>query len=218
MLDSGVFVAAMHNTELHPQIPPCGRNAFDSSIDCCIMSKGATRCCRQAYVKELYSSKLTEKELKAKVQRMAIVGPNQYDPKTIEINMAVLALVYSTAVNGVAAIHSDIIKDQLFKEWAEIFPDKFQNKTNGVTPRRCDRAGCDCLLHHCRWTHACCLTVNKPACMRLDEARPPMLDATRVVHCLSKQSECGCPGALTSILWHRIVASGAVFGRCTHPA
>ena len=85
----------------------------------------------------LPDGKLTPSQLKAKIDRMGIIGPNMWEPKVIEINMAYLALVYSTAVNGVAAIHSDIIKNQLFSEFAEVFPDKFQNKTNGVTPRRC---------------------------------------------------------------------------------
>ena len=68
---------------------------------------------------------------------MAIIGPNLYNEKQDDINMAFLALIYSSAVNGVAAIHSSIIKNQLFKDFSEIFPQKFQNKTNGVTPRRC---------------------------------------------------------------------------------
>lgn len=51
------------------------------------------------------------------------------------INMAHLAVVGSFAVNGVAAIHSDIIKETIFKDFFEIWPEKFQNKTNGVTPR-----------------------------------------------------------------------------------
>ncbi len=50
--------------------------------------------------------------------------------------MAYLAVVASHTVNGVAAIHSDIIRDTIFKPFAELFPEKFQNKTNGVTPRR----------------------------------------------------------------------------------
>ncbi|KAK7104858.1 glycogen phosphorylase, muscle form-like [Littorina saxatilis] len=52
------------------------------------------------------------------------------------VNMAFLAIVGSHAVNGVAAIHSDIIKKTTFKDFAEMFPERFQNKTNGITPRR----------------------------------------------------------------------------------
>nr|KAF6388526.1 glycogen phosphorylase L [Myotis myotis] len=52
------------------------------------------------------------------------------------INMAHLCIVGSHAVNGVAKIHSDIVKTQVFKDFSELEPDKFQNKTNGITPRR----------------------------------------------------------------------------------
>ena len=52
------------------------------------------------------------------------------------VRMAYLAVVASHTVNGVAAIHSDIIRDTIFQPFAELFPEKFQNKTNGVTPRR----------------------------------------------------------------------------------
>jgi len=52
------------------------------------------------------------------------------------INMAHLAIIGSHAVNGVAAIHSDLIKKTLFKPFFEFWPEKFQNKTNGITPRR----------------------------------------------------------------------------------
>ncbi|XP_036910176.1 glycogen phosphorylase, liver form [Sturnira hondurensis] len=52
------------------------------------------------------------------------------------INMAHLCIVGSHAVNGVAKIHSDIVKTQVFKDFSELEPHKFQNKTNGITPRR----------------------------------------------------------------------------------
>uniref|UniRef100_A0A671NID8 Alpha-1,4 glucan phosphorylase n=1 Tax=Sinocyclocheilus anshuiensis TaxID=1608454 RepID=A0A671NID8_9TELE len=52
------------------------------------------------------------------------------------VNMAHLCIVGSHAVNGVARIHSDILKATVFKDFYEMDPHKFQNKTNGITPRR----------------------------------------------------------------------------------
>jgi len=52
------------------------------------------------------------------------------------VRMAHLAIVGSHAVNGVAELHSRILKNELFKEFNQIFPGRFQNVTNGVTPRR----------------------------------------------------------------------------------
>uniref|UniRef100_A0A672JA21 Alpha-1,4 glucan phosphorylase n=1 Tax=Salarias fasciatus TaxID=181472 RepID=A0A672JA21_SALFA len=52
------------------------------------------------------------------------------------VNMAHLCIVGSHAVNGVAEIHSNIIKSDVFRDFSELEPDKFQNKTNGITPRR----------------------------------------------------------------------------------
>ena len=53
-----------------------------------------------------------------------------------QAHMANLSVYMSTAVNGVAEIHSQILKDVLFKDWYVVYPDRFQNKTNGITPRR----------------------------------------------------------------------------------
>ena len=47
-----------------------------------------------------------------------------------------LGIVGSHAVNGVAALHSELIKKTIFKDFYELYPERFQNKTNGVTPRR----------------------------------------------------------------------------------
>ena len=51
-------------------------------------------------------------------------------------HMANLSVYVSSYVNGVAEIHSQILKDDLFHQWYQVFPERFQNKTNGVTPRR----------------------------------------------------------------------------------
>ncbi|MBP7653535.1 glycogen/starch/alpha-glucan phosphorylase [Candidatus Dependentiae bacterium] len=53
-----------------------------------------------------------------------------------QVRMANLAIVGSHSVNGVAKLHSEIIKNEIFKEFHEIYPDKFNNKTNGITQRR----------------------------------------------------------------------------------
>ena len=50
--------------------------------------------------------------------------------------MANLAIVGSHSTNGVAAIHSELLRKTTVKDLAEIFPERFNNKTNGVTPRR----------------------------------------------------------------------------------
>jgi len=52
------------------------------------------------------------------------------------VRMAHLAIVCSHHVNGVAAIHSEIIKNELFKDFNDFYPGKFTNVTNGITPRR----------------------------------------------------------------------------------
>lgn len=54
--------------------------------------------------------------------------------------MANLSIIGSHTVNGVAAIHSELLKKYLFKDFVEMRPKKFINKTNGVTPRRWLRA------------------------------------------------------------------------------
>ena len=53
-----------------------------------------------------------------------------------QIRMAYLAIVGSHSVNGVAALHTELLKDGLFRDFHALWPQKFNNKTNGVTPRR----------------------------------------------------------------------------------
>lgn len=61
--------------------------------------------------------------------RMAILADGQ-------IRMAFLSVVGSQSVNGVAALHTKLLKEKLLKDFAELYPNKFNNKTNGITPRR----------------------------------------------------------------------------------
>ena len=53
-----------------------------------------------------------------------------------KIRMANLAIVGSHSTNGVAAIHSQLLRTTTVKDLADLFPERFSNKTNGVTPRR----------------------------------------------------------------------------------
>ena len=68
----------------------------------------------------------------ARLQRMSIVQ----DLPHKEIRMAHLAIVGSHSINGVAEMHSELVKSQLVPDFYELWPDRFNNKTNGVTPRR----------------------------------------------------------------------------------
>jgi len=67
-----------------------------------------------------------------RVRRMSLVeeGPER------RIRMANLAIVGSHSTNGVAAIHSRLLRTMTVRDLAEMFPERFNNKTNGVTPRR----------------------------------------------------------------------------------
>ena len=62
--------------------------------------------------------------------------PGLFIVKDNTAHMANLSVYVSSYVNGVAEIHSQILKDDLFRDWYQVYPDRFQNKTNGVTPRR----------------------------------------------------------------------------------
>ena len=67
-----------------------------------------------------------------RIQRVSLVE----DGTSKKVRMANLAVVGSHSTNGVAAIHSNLLRETTLKDLAEIFPNRFNNKTNGVTPRR----------------------------------------------------------------------------------
>jgi len=67
-----------------------------------------------------------------RIRRMSLIQEGS-EPM---VRMAYLAIVGSCSVNGVAELHSRLLKEGLFRDFAELWPDKFNNKTNGVTQRR----------------------------------------------------------------------------------
>src|SRR5262249_35058809 len=64
--------------------------------------------------------------------RMSIISDG-HEP---QVRMAHLAVVGSHSVNGVAKLHTELIKSELLRDFHELWPERFNNKTNGVTPRR----------------------------------------------------------------------------------
>ena len=90
-------------------------------------------------INHLYIGKLKQKYPgdNKKIERMSLVEEGW--PK--KIRMAYLSIVCSHTVNGVAALHSQLLKQTIFKEFDHLYEGKLQNKTNGVTPRR--------------WIHCC---------------------------------------------------------------
>ena len=67
-----------------------------------------------------------------RVRRMSIIE----EDSNRRVNMAYLSIVGSHTVNGVAQIHSKLLRESMFKDFYELTPEKFQNKTNGITFRR----------------------------------------------------------------------------------
>ena len=67
-----------------------------------------------------------------RVKRMSII--EEGDIK--KIRMASMCIVASFSVNGVSVLHTELLKQRIFKDFYELYPDKFNSKTNGITPRR----------------------------------------------------------------------------------
>jgi len=68
----------------------------------------------------------------ARTARMSLIE----ETPVKQVRMAHLAIVGSHSTNGVAAIHSELLRTTVVKDFADMFPERFNNKTNGVTPRR----------------------------------------------------------------------------------
>lgn len=79
----------------------------------------------EKFIKDMYAKGMDKKEI-AKIQPVA----------NGMVNMAYMAIYVSSYVNGVAEIHTEILKKDALKQWYELYPERFQNKTNGITQRR----------------------------------------------------------------------------------
>ncbi|MDE6150363.1 MAG: glycogen/starch/alpha-glucan phosphorylase, partial [Ruminococcus sp.] len=79
----------------------------------------------ERFIKDMYA---LEKDKKL-IAEMAPIGDGM-------VRMANMAVYVSSYTNGVAAIHTEILKAETLKDWYEIYPERFQNKTNGITQRR----------------------------------------------------------------------------------
>ncbi|MCF6187623.1 MAG: glycogen/starch/alpha-glucan family phosphorylase, partial [Desulfobulbaceae bacterium] len=67
-----------------------------------------------------------------KIREMSIIAENDIK----RVRMANLAIIGSHSVNGVAALHTELLKNNLFHHFHEMYPERLNNKTNGITPRR----------------------------------------------------------------------------------
>lgn len=79
---------------------------------------------------------------KCLLEELTHIGANEAEIDTMRIikdnhtHMANLGIYMSHTINGVAKLHTNILKEDVLKEWYKYYPEKFQNKTNGITPRR----------------------------------------------------------------------------------
>lgn len=81
-------------------------------------------------IDELFIEELETKDYREEdIEEFKIINNDQ-------VRMANLAIHVGFAVNGVAKLHTDILKDTELNNWYKLYPEKFQNKTNGITPRR----------------------------------------------------------------------------------
>lgn len=81
-------------------------------------------------INEYFMAEMYRREVAAeKIETMKII-------KNDQVHMANMATFCSSYVNGVAQIHTEILKASTLHEWYEVYPDRFQNKTNGITQRR----------------------------------------------------------------------------------
>jgi glycogen phosphorylase len=71
-----------------------------------------------------------------RISRMSLIDEGDGQPSSKRVRMAYLAVAGSHSVNGVAALHTQLLQQDLLRDFHEMWPERFNNKTNGVTPRR----------------------------------------------------------------------------------
>ena len=103
--------------------------AWDEAWDITVATSGYTNhtCCLRRW----RSGRGAVRRI-AWIRRMSLIGEDGGK----NVRMAHLATVGSDAINGVAALHSELLKASALKDFYELWPERFSNKTNGVTPRR----------------------------------------------------------------------------------
>ncbi|CAG9318472.1 unnamed protein product [Blepharisma stoltei] len=88
-------------------------------------------------INHIFMNQITARYLNSpKLHDMMVDMSMIEESKPKMVRMANLSIIGSHAVNGVAKLHTMLLTDKLFEKFNEYFPNKFQNKTNGVTPRR----------------------------------------------------------------------------------
>ena len=70
------------------------------------------------------------------IRRVSLIDDADGNPDNKRVRMAHLCIVGSHRINGVSQLHSDLMVQTIFADFARLYPDRFHNKTNGVTPRR----------------------------------------------------------------------------------
>ena len=106
-----------------------------------------------------------------KVRKLSLIEEGDHQM----VRMANLAVIGSHSVNGVAALHTQLLKSDLFPEFDELYPGKFNNKTNGITPRR--------------WLLSCNPRLAGLISSRIGRGWERNLDELRALEPLAKDSE-----------------------------
>jgi starch phosphorylase len=110
----------------------------------------------------------------ARCARMSIIEEPPAGSTQKWIRMAHLAMVGSHSVNGVSALHSEILKADLFKDFYDLFPERFNNKTNGITQRR--------------WLRLCNEPLSRLITDRIGDAWVTDLDQLRALEPLAEDA------------------------------